>query len=417
MNEVSPLLPQMPSLAPAASSFFTVSPIADPAVTPICPNEPTPATAQVIHVINGEHYSGAERVQDGLALILPQFGFEVQFACLKPGRFPTVRRSQQSPLFNLPMAHRWDLAVASQIARLVERSSSVLLHAHTPRAALITARAARKAAVPWIYHAHSPTLWDSKRWLKNIVVATLDWWAVRRADHIIAVSESLKQYWERWGVPAERITVVHNGVPSWPVLTKRPDPSGFWTVGTVALFRPRKGVEVLLRAMQRLRGEGVPIRLLAVGPFETPQYESRVKRLASRLELEDAISWIGFTPQVESFLTKMDLFVLPSLFGEGLPMVVLEAMALGVPVVASRVEGVTEVIRNGRDGLLVPPGSAPNLAESLKAIISGQISWRWLRENAYHRQRNCFSLESMGRATAEVYRCVLRAQTRDRENH
>lgn len=408
MTYAIPLLPMMNGAELDVGTVITVPPITDPVVVPTCSGEPTATTAQVIHVINGEHYSGAERVQDGLALTLPQFGFEVQFVCLKPGRFPKVRRAQQSPLVTLPMLHRGDLAVASQVARLAEKTASVLLHAHTPRAALITALAARKLAVPWIYHAHSPTLWDSKHWIKNLVVAMLDWWAVRRADHIIAVSESLKEYWQKWGIPGERITVVHNGVPSWPTLPKRPDPSGTWTIGTVALFRPRKGIEILLHTIQQLRRDDIPVRLLAVGPFETPRYESRVKRLAVRLGLEDVVAWMGFTPHVDSLLSKMDLFVLPSLFGEGLPMVVLEAMSLGVPVVASRVEGIPEVIRNGKDGLLVPPGSPANLADSIKRIISGQISWRWLRENAYRRQRQFFSLESMGRATSEVYRHVLR---------
>jgi len=416
MSYAIPSLPLMGAAELGPGTIMTVPPITDPVVVPTCPAEPTAATARVIHVINGEHYSGAERVQDGLALSLPQFGFDVQFVCLKPGRFPKVRRAQQSPLVTLPMVHRGDLAVASEIARLAEKTSSILLHAHTPRAALITALAARKAALPWIYHAHSPTLWDSKQWIKNLVVAMLDWWAVRRADHIIAVAESLKEYWQKWGIPGERITVVHNGVSSCPTLPKRPDPSGTWTIGTVALFRPRKGIEVLLHAIHQLRREGIPVRLLAVGPFETPRYESRVKSLAVRLGLEDAVSWTGFTPHVDSLLSKMDLFVLPSLFGEGLPMVVLEAMALGVPVVASRVEGIPEVIRNGKDGLLVPPGSPANLADSIKGIISGQISWRWLRENAYRRQRQCFSLESMGRATSEVYRHVLRERVPRKED-
>lgn len=416
MSDIIPSFPEFTFFDPVGGSVLTVSPIVDPIIVPICSGQPTTAAARVVHVINGEHYSGAERVQDGLALILPQYGFEVQFACLKPGRFPKVRRAQEAPLESLPMGHRWDIGIASQVVALVKKTSSDLLDAHTPRAAIITARAARACGLPWVYHAHSPTLWDSRHWIKNIVVALADWWAVRKANHVIAVSESLKRYWQRLGISPEKITVVHNGVTSWPILAKRPEPSGTWTIGTVALFRPRKGIEVLLRAMQRTRRENVSLRLLAVGPFETPEYEFRVKRLTTQLGLDDVVTWVGFTPQVDSFLSKMDLFVLPSLFGEGLPMVVLEAMALGVPVVASRLEGVPEVIRHGREGLLVPPGSSSALASALRDVISGRVSWRWLRENAYRRQRQCYSLESMGRATAEVYRRVLRGEAYHKGN-
>ena len=75
------------------------------------------------------------------------------------------------------------------------------------------------------------------------------------------------------------------------------------------------------------------------------------------------ITWTGFTRDVLDELRQMDLFVLPSLFGEGLPMVVLEAMAAGVPVVATRVAGIPEAIRPGQDGVLVEPGDAEDLAE------------------------------------------------------
>src|SRR5580698_10112309 len=76
-------------------------------------------TAKVLHLINGEHFSGAERVQDLLALSLPEFGFEAGFACLKPGRFSECRRSQETPLWNVGMRSRVDLGVARRIARLV----------------------------------------------------------------------------------------------------------------------------------------------------------------------------------------------------------------------------------------------------------------------------------------------------------
>ena len=125
----------------------------------------------------------------------------------------------------------------------------------------------------------------------------------------------------------------------------------------IALFRPRKGLEVLLEALALLRSRGLPVRLRAVGSFETPEYESHVKQLAGQLNLEAAIDWAGFARDMDGELARMDLFVLPSLFGEGLPMVVLEAMSAGLPVVASAVPGVPEAVRDGVEGLLVEPAN------------------------------------------------------------
>src|SRR5438552_1529894 len=81
---------------------------------------------RVLHVINGEDYSGAERVQDLLALRLPEHGFEVSFACVKPGRFEACRQSRQSHLYELPMRHRFDLAPVWSLARLIRREGFVL---------------------------------------------------------------------------------------------------------------------------------------------------------------------------------------------------------------------------------------------------------------------------------------------------
>ncbi|MBN1591036.1 MAG: glycosyltransferase family 4 protein, partial [Pirellulales bacterium] len=100
-------------------------------------------------------------------------------------------------------------------------------------------------------------------------------------------------------------------------------------------------------------------------------------------------------------------FVLPSLFGEGLPMVILEAMASGVPVVASRVEGIPETVRDQRDGLIVEPGDPRSLARAVRKFIDGRVDWDVLRQSALRRHAELFSDHAMAAGTAEVYRRVL----------
>lgn len=184
-------------------------------------------------------------------------------------------------------------------------------------------------------------------------------------------------------------------------------PTSPWTIGSVALIRPRKGMEVLLEAVAILRKEGLPIQLRAVGPFETKEYGESLMRMAEDLELTSCTEWTGFCQDVDTQLTKMDLFALPSLFGEGLPMVVLEAMAAGVPVVSTFVEGVPEAIRDGRDGVLAQPGNPQDLARSIRSIINGELDWTQLRQNAISRHAEEFSDASMAKGCAAVYAEVL----------
>ncbi len=368
---------------------------------------PVDPRVRVLHVVNGEHYSGAERVQDLLAGKLPQFGFDVGLACLKPNKFPKLRRDRTAPLYELPMRGRLDLRAVGRLVRLVGKQDYRLLHAHTPRALLVAALASTMTGVPLVYHVHSPAFRDSTRRFQNRLNALVERTGLCRASAVVAVSESLGRQVRHVRSAGRMVAVVHNGVPCRRPGPPRPVGNRQWTLGTVALFRPRKGMEVLLEAVAELRSRGLPVRLQAVGGFETPQYEGQIKGLTASLGLTDAVRWTGLTRDVEAELARMDLFVLPSLFGEGLPMVVLEAMAAGVPVVATRVEGVPEAIRHGQDGLLAEPGSPRSLADLIAGVVRGDADWSAMRASALKRQARLFSDHSMAAGVAAVYRRVL----------
>lgn len=366
---------------------------------------------RVLHVINGEHYSGAERVQDLLARQLPGVGFQVGFVCVKPRRFPTARECQTAPLVEMPMTGRADLRVVKRLTRLIRDEHYELVHAHTPRTALVGGLAARRAGVPLVYHVHSPAGRDSTRRLANWVNALVEWAAVRHADRLIAVSPSMREYMIDHGFAKDRVVCVPNGVPRCERSTSRRRPSGGWTLGTIALFRPRKGLEILLETLAVLRSRGVNVRLRAVGGFESPDYESRLMCHVERLGLAEAIDWTGFTRDVGGELAKIDLFTLPSLFGEGLPMVVLEAMAAGVPVIATRVEGVPEAVRHRETGLLVDPNSVSQLASAIEEVVAGGVDYGSLSEAARRRHADAFSDAAMAAGVAAVYREVLAAKS------
>lgn len=361
----------------------------------------------VLFLINGEFYSGAERVQDILATELPSLGFQVGFACVKPGIFPGLRRAADSPLYETPMQGRFDLRTAWRVARLVRRDKYRIIHAHTPRTCMIGRLVAVLTGVPLVYHVHSPTLRDSTHGIRNRINSYVERMSLVGAKELIAVSESLGRWLLKCGYSPKKINVVPNGVPSPELIRKSTPPGPEWTLGMTALFRPRKGLEILLESLAAMRRAQLPVKLLAVGPFETPEYETHIMDIVRRLDLADVIEWTGFTDDVAAQLRRMDLFVLPSLFGEGLPMVILEAMATGVPVVATRVEGAPEAIRDGEDGALADPNDVESLVDAITRIVTGKRDWTTLRENALARHAQRFSARSMAAGVARVYEKIL----------
>jgi len=364
------------------------------------------ATRQVLHIVNGEHYAGAERVQDLLALQLPQFGYDVTFACVCPKVFPKTRRSNVR-LIDASMTGKFDLRPAWQLAKLVREEGFELIHSHTPRSAMIGRAVSFLTGVPLVHHLHSPTSRDSTRRWSNCANMWIERASMSHARALVAVSQSLAGYAKQMKARDERVFVIPNGVPIRGPLADRPTPTTAWTIGCVALFRPRKGIEVLLDALAELIAMGHDVRLRAVGTFETPAYGEEIMRRVDQLKLANHIEWRGFQTDVDAEFRQMDLFVLPSLFGEGMPMVVLEAMANGVPVISTRVEGVPEAVRDGVDGLLADPGNAASLALAISQFIAGDVDWSDMRQAAHRRHAECFSDRSMAEKLARVYDVVL----------
>lgn len=359
-------------------------------------------TVKVLHLINGEHFSGAERVQDLLATALPEFGYEVGFVCLKPKKFPEVRNSE-TQLFNLDMKSKFDFGCYKHIVDLARENGYQVLHAHTPRTLMVGSMAAKTLGCPLVYHVHSPVGRDSCRGFVNRLNTWMEKFSLRRVNRMICVSNSLAGYMEEIGHKRAKLRVVSNGVAPMETAQPRTAPKGTWTIGTMALFRPRKGTEVLLDALKILKDNGTDVKLRAVGPFQTPGYEAEIMERVERLQIGDMIQWTGFQTDVDQQLDQMDLFVLPSLYGEGLPMVVLEAMANAVPVVAADVEGIPEAVRDGIDGLIFAPGSAEDLAGKLTSLIGDGERLTQMSRSSLQRQREKLSDTAMAQGVSAVY--------------
>ncbi|MHC4401953.1 MAG: glycosyltransferase family 4 protein [Planctomycetota bacterium] len=377
------------------------------AFTPDVTSEETSAAAgatKVLHVVNGEYYAGAERVQDLLALHLPKLGFDVGFVCVKPDRFGRCRQATDAPLWEVPVRHPCHRSAMKRIAGIVRREGFDLLHSHTPRSGWAALAVGRRTGRPVVHTVHDVAL-GSPAGLAQKVLARYTCGALARADYVVAVSPAALDVARRHRLGRRR-GMVRNGVPSEGPLGERPLPNE-WTVGIVALFRPCKGIEVLVKALGHLRRRSRPVRLKVIGRFVTPAYEKEIRALIASQEVGGQIEFLGFAADVPAQLRQLDLFVLTSTGPEGLPMVLMEAMACGVPIIGSNVAGIRDVVRDGLDGRLVAAGDDRQLAEAVEGFLLGQYDWRRMRRHAHERHEQEFTAERMARETAEVYRSLL----------
>jgi glycosyltransferase involved in cell wall biosynthesis len=269
----------------------------------------------------------------------------------------------------MPMRGAWDLPAVWALAQLVRAREVALVHTHSSVDAWLGGMAARVTGRPVVRTRHV-SIPVQRRW--NLVYTRL-------ADQIITSGEAIRSLLVAAGVPAARIVAVPAGVNLDEFRWREPGDAdgagvrkelgldGAAVVGSVAMFRGSKGHVHLLDALAALRAEVPSARLLLVGDGIRRPW---VAELARERGLTDAVVFTGFRTDVPALLAAMDCFALASTRTEGVPQSLLQALATGVPVVASDIGGVPEVVRHGETGLLVPPGDAAALAGAMAEVIA-----------------------------------------------
>lgn len=227
--------------------------------------------------------------------------------------------------------------------------------------------------------------------------------AFRLSRRIIANSMQVRDYIVRaYGAPAERIEVVYNGVDTERYAPANDARSPFPVVLAAGRLVAQKNFGLLLEAAARIRRELPAVRFLIAG--EGPQRGFLAERIRA-LRLDGAVELLGERTDMEELLRQADVFWLPSSW-EGLPNVVIEAMASGLPVVATDVGGTRELFTSGREGFLVRPDSVDDFVYFGGALLRDETLRRSMGAAARRRARQ-FSLERMVRATEQVYGAVL----------
>jgi glycosyltransferase involved in cell wall biosynthesis len=295
------------------------------------------------------------------------------------------------------------------LRRAVAAQDVDLVHTNALKSHLLSGMAARFPRRPLVWHVRD-ILTDApaRKWLLQ-ACRTLQ-------PFVIAISEAVAEQF----APLRdhvHLRVIYNGVPLERFQPGAPDPAlraelglrdDDEVVAVVGRLTPWKGHGVLLQAMQAVRAARPRARLLVVGEvaFWEKRYGEELREQAQAAGLTDTAIFTGFRSDVADLLRLCDVFVLPSLnepFGRAL----IEAMAVGKPVIGTRSGGVPEVVKEGECGLLVEPGSVPDLAAAIIRLLEDRPLAADMGEAAWRRANRYFCVKRAAREVQEVYQQLL----------
>jgi len=364
----------------------------------------------VLHLIETGGPGGAERMMVLLAAGLgPEYRSEA--ALIRDTWLGSALRSRGVPVTMLQNRSGSFLATLRDVLQLIRKKGVSILHTHEFFMNSVGLAASRLSGIPLVATVHGKSYYADRR--RRRVAYRL---VGRLASQMVAVSEDVKRFLiERVAVSPRRIQVVPNGVPldqvpsREKILSLRDElrlPPQSRVVGTVGSLYPVKGHAHLIAAAPHVLAQSPHVIFLIVG---RGGLREELEAQARRLGVAPCFRFLGHRDDVTDILSVCDIFALPSL-SEGMPLALLEAMAAGVPAVATRVGGVAEVLADRKSGLLVPPGDSQALAKGIITLLEDRSLARRIGESAREVVAGRFSLNEMVRAYRGIYERLIRGQ-------
>jgi sugar transferase (PEP-CTERM/EpsH1 system associated) len=364
---------------------------------------------KIAHVVLSMNVGGLESIVLDLVREGRLLGQTVAVVCLEaPGVLAQQVEAQGARLVTLDKPPGIRLGLFGRLRSLFRELRPDVVHTHQIGALFYAGPAARKAGVPVVVHTEHGKHYDQPsraRWLARL--------AARRAARFFCVSADIAAAVQAHGIVARRkIHMVPNGIDTdrfrdrgdrGRVRASLGIPADAPLIGTVGRLSEIKRQDLLIRAFQRVRARIGDGHLLLVGDGPCM---GLLRELAAGLGLDDRVHFTGYQPQPAPYLQAMDVFALTSR-SEGMPLVVLEAWAAGVPVVATRVGGLPELIDDERIGILVDFNNEDALARALGDLIADRPRARRLGEAGRDRVESRFSLGQMAAEYRRHYNELL----------
>jgi glycosyltransferase involved in cell wall biosynthesis len=394
---------------------------------------------KILHIIDSGGLYGAEVMLLNLVAEQVKLGLEPVIASIgekgideKPLEAEAEQRGLAVRKFRMRPGP--NLFGAFKVLRYAWRGGFDLLHSHGYKGNILFGllpRFFRKISMVSTLHGYTYIGGFSRMGLYE----WLDSLSLRFMDAVVLVDQTMRSHPKLKKLSGVEFRVINNGIPvlpdsapsnvhtftrsgteaasvekvggseggEWSVSAKIVEfcQRGF-TIGAVGRLSPEKGFDHLMDAIAALIAEGRNIQLVIMGEGES---RKDLENQSAALGLGDRLLMPGYVPNAKSFLSRLWLFAMPSLT-EGLPMVLLEAMAAGVPIVARRVGGIPAMLGQGRAGILVPPLDVVALKEGIRAVMDHPVAARQRAAAAAEHVRTAYSSRAMAERYLDVYRQV-----------
>ncbi|MBI2100800.1 MAG: glycosyltransferase family 4 protein [Candidatus Vogelbacteria bacterium] len=303
-----------------------------------------------------------------------------------------------------------DVFAVWQLYRLFRGTKPNIIHLNSSKVGGLGALAGRlynlqaksyKLKAKIIFTAHGWAFQEERSAGKRLVIKFLSWLTVLLADQTITVAASEKKIIRHWLGTKNKIITIHNGVRESPRLdrpsarTQLKLAEDQFVIGTIAELTKNKGLAYLILALAKLPN----VWLVVIGEGED---RSDLNKLINRLQLTGRVRLVGHLAEAANLLSAFDIFVLPSI-KEGLPYVLLEAGLAGLPVVASAVGGIPEIVTSMESGILIKPRRPAEIAKALEFLIARPAQRRKFGSRLRQKIRHDFSTGRMIKQTLAVY--------------
>ena len=355
---------------------------------------------KILHIDPEKGWGGGESQVLGLLGYLSRRGHRNHLLGHPEG--PLLREARGSGVEAFPLTVRNDIDFRPvfSLKRLIRKERYDIVHFHTKR-------------------AHALSLWLGRigPGIRYVVTRRMDypvkksWYNDylynRRVDGVVAISRKIVDLLVEGGVRSERIRLIHSGIDPAPfgkgdASTADAAPT---VIGTVAVLEERKGHRFLLEAAALLKQQGHRLKYRLAGEGSERR---RLRQLVLEKGLQEEVEFAGFVSDIPAFLSAIDIFALPSLY-EGLGVAVLEAMAAGKAVVATRAGGLPELVDDTITGVLVPQQDSRALARAIETLIRQKALVRQMGARGRERVLRHFTMEQMAKKNEDYYYELLQA--------